>query len=307
VNRRPILGLVVFGLLAAACAPMPVSSGDPSASGAAPSVSASPSLPSGPVPSVPLTPTPSIAGTPGPTPLVPANALLPNLVMEPLHEWTVEYNDEGRRLLRVTTIFSNYGVGPFELLGSRADRGQAFMSMTQVVHLAGGATVDVPTPVHAEYAGDGHEHWHTQRAVTMELSPVLDPGTVRYGSKIDFCFFDNIRTNEAIRGSPSRAFYRFAWCGEPDDLEVRMGLSLGWGDRYQWDFVYQWIDITGMAGGTYQLRATVDKPNDFLETDDTDNCTISRIQIPAAGEGQIIVVEDNEVPCTSDPGPVQTP
>jgi hypothetical protein len=304
VNRRPILGFVVFGLLAAACAPMPVGSGDPSASGAAQSVSASPSQPpaSEPAPSGSVPP-----ATPGPSPVVPPDAQLPNLVMEALHEWRVEYNDEGRRLLRVTTIFSNYGVGPFELLGSRADRSQAFMSMTQVVHLPGGATVDVPTPVRAEYAGDGHEHWHTQRAVTMELSPVLDPGTIRYGSKIDFCFFDNIRTNEAIRGSPSRAFYRFAWCGEPDDVEVRMGLSLGWGDRYQWDFVYQWIDITGMAGGTYQLRATVDKPNDFLETDDTDNCTISRIQIPAAGEGQIIVVEDNEVPCTSDPGPVQTP
>jgi hypothetical protein len=304
--RRPILTLAVAGLLVAACTPIPAGSGG--ASGSAPGTD--PPVASG-SPSPPASePAPSGSGpsaTPAPTPVVPPDARLPNLVMEPLHEWRVEYNDEGRRLLRVTTIFSNYGVGPFELLGSRADRGQAFMSMTQVVHLPSGATVDVPTPVHAEYAGDGHEHWHTQRAVTMELSPVLDPGTVRYGSKIDFCFFDNIRTNEAVRGSPSRALYRFAWCGEPDDLEVRMGLSLGWGDRYQWDFVYQWIDITGMPGGTYQLRATVDKPDDFLETDDADNCTISRIQIPAAGEGQIIVVEDTEVPCTSDPGAALTP
>jgi hypothetical protein len=234
-----------------------------------------------------------------PSPVIPTEALLPNLVMEPLHEWHVEYDDNDRRLLRVTTIFSNYGVGPFELIGSRPGTGEPFMSMTQIVYLPGGATVQVPTPVHAEYAGDGHNHWHTQRAVTMELSSVLDPGTVRYGSKIDFCFFDNLRTNAAIGGSPSSAFYRFAWCGEPADLTVRMGLSLGWGDRYEWSFPYQWIDITGMPGGTYTLRATVDRPNDFLETDDTDNCTISRIQVPAAGEGEIIVVEDNEVPCST--------
>jgi hypothetical protein len=237
--------------------------------------------------------------SPASTSTAPADALLPNLVMEPLHEWHVEVNDQGRRLLRVTTIFSNYGVGPFELIGTRAGADQPFMSLTQIVYRPGGATVEVPTPVRAEYAGDGHEHWHTQRAVTMELASVLDPGTVRYGSKIDFCFFDNRRTNPSISDSPSDAFYRFAWCGEPDDLTVRMGLSLGWGDRYEWDFVYQWIDITGMPGGTYTLRATVDKPNDFLETDDTDNCTISRIQVPAAGEGEIIVVEDNEVPCST--------
>jgi hypothetical protein len=298
VNRRPILGLALAGLLVAACSPNPAGSGGASAtapgSDAPPSLAASPGPPSQPVPSEtdPATAAPSAAA-------VPSNALLPNLVMESLHEWHVEYDDQGNRLLRVTTIFSNYGVGPFELIGSRAGTDQPFMDLTQIVYLPGGATVEVPTPVHAEYAGDGHNHWHTQRAVTMELSSVLDPGTVRSGSKIDFCFFDNRRTNPSISGSPSGAYYRFAWCGEPGDLSVRMGLSLGWGDRYEWDFVYQWIDITGMPGGTYTLQATVDKPDDFIETDDTDNCTISRIQIPAAGEGQIIVVEDNEVPCTT--------
>jgi hypothetical protein len=305
VIRRLIPAAASAALVLAACSPGPAGVGDPSPSASGslpePSVSASPRQSSAPSPSLPAS-TP----TPAPTPPVPADALLPNLVMEPLDEWRIEYNDEGRRLLRVTTIFSNYGVGPFELIGNRA-AGDPTMTMTQIVYLPGGGTVQVPTPVHAEYAGDGHEHWHTQRAVTMELSPVLDPGTVRYGSKIDFCFFDNIRTDASVRGSPSRGVYRFAWCGEPDDTSVRMGLSLGWGDQYQWDFAYQWVDITGMAGGTSTLRATVDKPDDYLETNDRDNCTIARIQIPAAGEGQIVVVEDDEVPCVSDPAPVRTP
>jgi hypothetical protein len=219
--------------------------------------------------------------------------------MEPLNEWRVEYDAQGRRLLRVSTIFSNYGVGPMELIGRRASASQPFMSMTQILYRPGGATVQIPTPVRAEYAGDGHNHWHSQRVVTMELSSVLDPTSVRYGSEIDFCFFDNVRTNAGVRGSPSAAFYKFAWCGAPSDLTVRMGLSLGWGDLYKWDFVNQWVDITGMAGGTYNLRATVDQPNDFVETNEHDNCTISRIQIPAAGEGQIIVVEDDRVPCST--------
>ncbi|HJT63222.1 MAG TPA: lysyl oxidase family protein [Candidatus Limnocylindria bacterium] len=292
-NRRSILLSAAVCVALVACSPSPVGSVDGSGSQPAEpttSAGASPAL----TPDLP----PSVDPTPVPTPPIPADALLPNLVMEPLAEWRVEFRND-RRLLRVTTIFSNYGVGAMELTGSRADTSQPTMSMTQIVHLSGGGTVEVPTPVRAEYAGDGHDHWHSQRVVTMELTPVLDPGTSRYGSKLDFCFFDNMRTNAAINGSPSSGFYRFAWCGEPDDLTVRMGLSLGWGDRYQWSFEYQWVDITGLAGGTYTLTATVDQPNDFLETDDTDNCTTSRIQIPAAGEGQIIVVEDNQVPCST--------
>ena len=294
-TRRWLSLAAVFCVVLTACSPSPAGSVDGSGG-----VSAGPSVrpPEGESQAPDSEPPSSLPPTPLPTAAVPADALLPNLVMEPLAEWRVEFRND-RRLLRLTTIFSNDGVGPMELIGSRADTGQLTMSMTQIVALPGGGTVEVPTPVRAEYAGDGHNHWHSQRVVTMELTPVLDPGTSRFGSKLDFCFFDNMRTNAAIPGSPASSFYRFAWCGEPNDLTVRMGLSLGWGDRYQWSFEYQWIDITGLAGGTYTLTATVDLPNDFLETNDADNCTISRIQIPAAGEGQIIVVEDNQVPCST--------
>jgi len=72
---------------------------------------------------------------------------------------------------------------------------------------------------------------------------------------------------------------------------------VGWGDRYGWDFVNQSIDITDVAGGTYTLKATVDWADNFYETDDTDNCIMSQIQIPAAGEGQIITVEADSQPC----------
>ncbi len=50
-------------------------------------------------------------------------------------------------------------------------------------------------------------------------------------------------------------------------------------------------------GGTYNLEATVDWVNNFYETDDTDNCTMSRVQIPTAGEGRIVTVEAAELPC----------
>jgi len=219
--------------------------------------------------------------------------------MEPLTEWHVEFRD-GQRLLRVTTVFSNYGDGPFELRGSRASTDEpSMLMMDQVVYTASGGFRRVPTIVEARYAGDGHNHWHAQGMVTMELSPVLDPGSIRNGNKIHFCVFDNTRTNQELPASRSDRYYSFNWCGTPESFSVRYGLSVGWGDRYGWDFVNQSIDITDVAGGTYTLKATVDWADNFYETDDTDNCILSRIQIPAAGEGQIITVEADSQPCPS--------
>lgn len=284
-KSRRLAWLAVACIVVVGCSPSPYGAVDPSGS---PGDTASPTS----------EPTPAPDPTPSPTPTIPDDALLPNLVMEPLTDWRVEYRDNSR-LLRVTTIFSNYGVGPFELRGSRPSADQPSMLMDQIVYTASGGIRRVPTTVDALYAGDDHNHWHAQQVVTMELSPVMDPASVRNGNKIHFCFFDNTSTNQALAGFDSSAVYSINWCGKPGSFAVRMGLSVGWGDRYGWDFANQWIDITDVPGGTYTLRATVDWSNDFYETDDTDNCIMSRIQIPAAGEGQIIIVEADSQPCPS--------
>lgn len=278
-RARRLAWLTVVALASTACVATP---------------SASPSATASAEPSV--SPTPSPTPEPTATPIVPDNALLPNLVMEPLGEWHVEYGD-GRRLLRVTTIFSNYGVGPFELRGSRPNTTDLVMGMTQVVYTASGGFRRVPTPVQAKYAGDGHNHWHAQGVVTMALSPVGSPASVTKGEKIHFCFFDNVRTNPDLPDASADGLYTRDWCGTPTSFAVRMGLSVGWGDRYGWDFAFQQIDITGLPGGTYELRATVDAGNNFLEVSDTDNCTMSRFQLPGSGEGQIITEEAVDQPC----------
>lgn len=282
-SSHRLVWFVLACLAVGACTPSSTGAPEPTDTGLPPTAS--------PIPE----PTPE--PTPTPTPVIPDNPLLPNLVMEPLTEWHVEYRD-GRRVLRVTTVFSNYGDGPFELRGSRASTDEpSMLMMDQVVYTASGGFRRVPTSVEARYAGDGHNHWHAQGMVTMELSPVMNPGSVRTGNKIHFCVFDNTRTNGELPASRSDSYYAFDWCGTPESFSVRYGLSVGWGDRYGWDFANQWIDITDMAGGTYILKATVDWANDFYETDDTDNCVMSRIQIPAGGDGRIVTVEADSQPC----------
>jgi len=280
-KSRRLAWLAVACIAVVGCSPSPYGAVNPSGN---PALIAS------------ATPEPTPEPTPTASPTIPDGALLPNLVMEPLTDWRVEYRD-GRRLLRMTTIFSNYGDGPFELRGSRPSADEPGMLMDQIVYTASGGFRRVPNLIDARYAGDGHNHWHAQQVVTMELSPVLDPGSVRNGNKIHFCFFDNTPTNRELAEFDTNAFYLIGWCGKPESFGVRMGLSVGWGDRYGWDFANQWIDITDVAGGTYTLKATVDWANDFYETDDTDNCVMSRIQIPAAGEGRIITVEVDSQPC----------
>ena len=66
-------------------------------------------------------------------------------------------------------------------------------------------------------------------------------------------------------------------------ITSRAGLSVGWADNYPWFFAFQWIDITGLPGGTYQVRVTVDIQDYYQERIDTDNCVWARLHIPAPG------------------------
>src|SRR3712207_8895087 len=40
---------------------------------------------------------------------------------------------------------------------------------------------------------------------------------------------------------------------------------------YPADFAYQWIDITGLPGGTYTFRTTIDPYDQFREVSETNN------------------------------------
>jgi hypothetical protein len=265
--------LSAAGLLLAGCGPNPTATARPSTS-AGPSTTPLPTLPPG----------------------LPSGSLLPNLVMEPLDDWVIE-QAEGRRRLRLTTIMDNVGVGPFELRGNRASLDEQTMAIDQLIYTGHGGFTRRPTEVLAQYAGDGHDHWHARGVVSMALSPLADPASVTAGDKIAFCFFDNLPSNPDLPGASSEPVYRITWCGTPEAYSVRMGLSVGWGDMYSWSFAFQWVDITGLPGGTYQLRATVDAANDYLELDESDNCTMSQIEIPATGEGKIVVVDASDQPC----------
>ena len=75
--------------------------------------------------------------------------------------------------------------------------------------------------------------------------------------------------HRACRARRAVRYYRESWCGGRTALTSRTGISVGWADTYRWSLPFQWIDITGLPGGTYTVRAMPDPHDWFLETDET--------------------------------------
>lgn len=223
----------------------------------------------------------------------------PNLQMLQLREWHIQ-NASGRRLLRFTSIFVNAGPGHFEVQGRRSSTSDPTMDIRQRMFRWDGTSRMINTDAVARYASDGHDHWHVQDVAVYEAWKESDPAATRRGAKTGFCFLDGTPWNFSVPGARRSSYYREEWCGVRRSLTNRVGLSAGWGDNYPWHFAFQWIDITGLPGGTYRVRVTVDIKNHYDETVETDNCVWTRIRIPAPGSSRGPTVLSSGSDCGAD-------
>jgi hypothetical protein len=197
---------------------------------------------------------------------------LPDLGMAKLNNIQIQ-NTNDQRLLRFDTVIVNTGAGSFELHGSRLDASTDMTKVTQRIYNDAGGYRDVPTTAQMYWSGDGHNHWHVRDLEEYELIRLDNGKKVGTGAKQGFCFRDNYEF-----GSTQDAYYTD--CGhDRDALEVRMGLSRGWGDIYTWKTVGQYIDITNLKSGRYRLQAMADAGTWFEESDETNNVTWVNIRI----------------------------
>lgn len=177
--------------------------------------------------------------------------------------WTIEFS----------STLVNVGREEFLLHGTR--EGDDWTVEQDIPYSTSGVK---PTPVKARmvWGGDGHNHWHIGRVATYRLLRLDEDGRVAEGdrgrvdTKIGFCFFDFHR--ELDRGPEERVHNRHS-CGKIGDREVRMGLSPGWGDTYEWILPGQSIDIEGLPDGAYRLRAEADETGMFHEITRENNVT----------------------------------
>ncbi|MFI6025345.1 lysyl oxidase family protein [Amycolatopsis magusensis] len=199
--------------------------------------------------------------------------------------------------LRFTSSEDNIGEGPLLLYGHRDNTGQDKMSVRQALRTKDGwippdySSAQRPTDAFTYYEpARDHRHWHLMNFEHFAL--VSKQGTVVVRDrKNGFCLGDRYRVPDADRlgrvpgdsGPDGELAKRLRdnMCGhhEPSALEVVEGISVGSGDDYKYTVDYQWLDITGVASGVYDLVNTVNSDRTLAELDYGNNASSVAVSI----------------------------
>lgn len=102
----------------------------------------------------------------------------------------------------------------------------------------------IEPPNHGEFVYSGcHDHYHFDSFARYELRSRGTSTVVAPGQKRSFCVEDTRQAGSKT----SRKFCCTPECGN------RQGVQVGWGDLYPSTLACQWIDVTGVAPGDYDL------------------------------------------------------
>jgi hypothetical protein len=188
---------------------------------------------------------------------------------------------EPHRCLRFTNDIANVGAGPLELQFRLDPLASGLCIVEQVIHRTDGSSRVKPIVDGCELHAN-HGHFHFNGFAKYELF-AFDPSQPAYrscqpvavGRKVGFCVTDvdpesvSTRYDAATVQPIQPRTYRFPNCNLPSRLDANglenvMGVSQGWGDVYTWDLPDQFIEITGLAPGKYDVVSTAN-PTDSLD------------------------------------------
>ena len=212
---------------------------------------------------------------------IPADALLPNLVVLPAEELRLGGRGD-RRVLRFASILANEGVGPLQVAPVNTEAcppRQRYVEQRVFVDADGTDTFTrnqdrrtVGVPGGCMLFHPRHEHWHFDSTATYVLTAVDDDTPIVARDKVSFC----LRDSEPHRTASERHRRTYWDCAR----DRRQGISVGWADRYDATLAGQRLPLpTGFADGRYCLRLEVD-PFDLLsELDEGDNASAVVIDV----------------------------
>ena len=149
-----------------------------------------------------------------------------------------------RRILRFDTVIINAGNGDL-VVGDRSDPNNPYAGIF--------------------YFDPCHGHYHMKGF--SEYRVLYQDGNVAAtGHKQGFCFEDSFKFTD----HPSNGYH----CGY-------QGITSGWGDWYYKQLVGQWIDVTGVPEGEYQLEVEINIQDPAYRFDEGQNKYPNTTRTPA--------------------------
>ncbi|MEA3019072.1 MAG: hypothetical protein QOI47_596 [Actinomycetota bacterium] len=196
-----------------------------------------------------------------------------------------------QRCLRLTSGPINVGAGPFDMrftmvndaVNQKLDATHLRGPIHQVIHYGDGSTTVRDAGTYIFHTT--HAHFHDENILTYELFKVPSPGTLvaaGAGVKSGFCPADQLFGEWGSFSQDPQGYFGTGDtptgnCFSPTDGFI--GLTRGWGDVYRWQRPGQYVEFGDNTDGLYVVRATVDKGNHILESNETNNSSYALISI----------------------------
>ncbi|GLY53101.1 lysyl oxidase family protein [Lentzea sp. NBRC 102530] len=203
--------------------------------------------------------------------------------------------------LRFTTSIDNVGDGPLLLHAHRDSTATPTMNVRQAIQsgvdgsIAGTfneARRETRSSAYYEPA-ESHEHWHLLNFEYFQLR-TPDGGVVVTDRKNGFCIGDRYGVSDDLAHRPvdpdtpeGRLAQRLDghMCGHHDTsaLDVMFGISVGSGDDYKHDVDFQWLDLSRVESGIYDVVNVVNSDRALLEKDYDNNASSIAISVQWPG------------------------
>jgi hypothetical protein len=201
--------------------------------------------------------------------------------------------DTGVRQLQFTHITWDAGTGPF-LIKPKYNRHTGTATFTQTIYKSrGGGSWKPAYSVHLAANGifdpPSDYRYPLTRFTLNTMNGDGSPGAiVAVSPKVDYCITGDARVGGVPNTPNNNSSPPQSNCTKPNKP---LGLSVGWGDRYDQTDNGQPIDLTGIPDGTYILHAVVDPQHLFTESNPSNNVTDTELQI--AGDTVNVINQTN--------------